>query len=53
MIYNNKDKVVDKVSLKKTKIKLICLTGGEPVLIKAYYDFLDFMIENGYNENTH
>ena len=24
----------------------LCLTGGEPFLIKEYYDYLDFLIEN-------
>ena len=27
----------------------LCFTGGEPLLIKLYYDFMDFLIENGYN----
>jgi len=48
---NNIDEL--KNLIKKTTIKQICLTGGEPTLIKAYSDFLDFIIENGYNENTH
>ena len=25
---------------------MLCFTGGEPLLIKEYYDLLDFMIEN-------
>ena len=30
----------------------VCLTGGEPFLIKQYYDFMDFLIENKLNENV-
>jgi organic radical activating enzyme len=32
-------------------IRVLCFTGGEPLLIKSYYDFLDLLIEKGYNEN--
>ena len=33
------------------KIKVLCLTGGEPFLIKEYYDYLDYLIENGLSKN--
>lgn len=29
----------------------VCLTGGEPFLIKEYYDYLDHLIDNGFNKN--
>lgn len=32
--------------------RLVCFTGGEPLLIKHYYDFMDHMIEQGYNETV-
>jgi organic radical activating enzyme len=33
-----------------SNLKILCLTGGEPLLIKQYYEFLDMLIERGYNE---
>lgn len=30
----------------------VCFTGGEPLIIKEYYDFLDFLIESGLNNQT-
>lgn len=32
--------------------RLVCFTGGEPLLIKQYYDFMDHMIQQGYNEKV-
>jgi len=31
-------------------VNKVCLTGGEPFLIKEYYDYLDFLIEHKFNE---
>ena len=31
-------------------LRKVCFTGGEPFLIKGYYDYLDFLIENGFHE---
>jgi sulfatase maturation enzyme AslB (radical SAM superfamily) len=39
-----------KISL--DNIRVVCFTGGEPLLIKQYYDFMDHMIETGANEKT-
>jgi sulfatase maturation enzyme AslB (radical SAM superfamily) len=33
-------------------IHTLCFTGGEPLLIKQYYDFLDVFIERGLTENV-
>jgi sulfatase maturation enzyme AslB (radical SAM superfamily) len=33
-------------------MNVLCLTGGEPMLIKHYYDFLDTLIERGLNEKV-
>jgi sulfatase maturation enzyme AslB (radical SAM superfamily) len=30
----------------------VCFTGGEPMLIKEYYDYLDFLIDSGLNNQT-
>ena len=30
--------------------KKICFTGGEPMLIKEYYDVMDFINDNGYTD---
>jgi sulfatase maturation enzyme AslB (radical SAM superfamily) len=32
-------------------VHTLCLTGGEPLLIKQYYDFLDLFIERGLSKN--
>jgi sulfatase maturation enzyme AslB (radical SAM superfamily) len=32
-------------------IQTLCFTGGEPFVIKQYYDFLDILIERGFTEN--
>jgi sulfatase maturation enzyme AslB (radical SAM superfamily) len=32
-------------------IETLCFTGGEPFVIKQYYDFLDILIERGLTEN--
>lgn len=31
-------------------VRTVCFTGGEPMLIKQYYDFMDHLIDNGLNE---
>ncbi len=31
-------------------LRKVCFTGGEPFLIKGYYDYLDFLIENGFHK---
>lgn len=31
-------------------IQKLCLTGGEPFLIKEYYEYLDYLIDNGFNK---
>jgi organic radical activating enzyme len=33
-----------------SSVRKVCLTGGEPFLIKEYYDYLDYLIENKFNE---
>lgn len=37
-------------SIPSEHLRSVCLTGGEPMLIKQYYDYMDFLIEKGYNE---
>jgi len=32
-------------------IRTLCFTGGEPMLIKQYYDFMDILIERNLTEN--
>jgi len=34
-----------------TSVRKVCLTGGEPFLIKEYYDYLDYLISNGFSRN--
>lgn len=33
-----------------SELRKVCFTGGEPFLIKGYYDYLDFLIEHGFHE---
>ena len=33
-------------------VHTICFTGGEPMLIKQYYDFMDFLIEKKISDNV-
>lgn len=33
-------------------LRKVCFTGGEPFLIKGYYDYLDFLIEHKFNERV-
>lgn len=34
------------LALTSKNLRKICLTGGEPFIIKEYYDYLDFLIDN-------
>jgi organic radical activating enzyme len=34
-----------------SSLRRVCLTGGEPLIIKEYYEYLDFLINNGYSKN--
>ena len=35
-----------------THLVRVCFTGGEPLLIKEYYDYMDFLIDSGLNKQT-
>lgn len=35
-----------------TELRRVCFTGGEPFLIKEYYDYLDFLIESELHHNV-
>jgi len=35
-----------------THLQRVCFTGGEPLLIKEYYDYMDFLIDSGLNKQT-
>jgi len=35
-----------------SELRKVCFTGGEPFLIKGYYDYLDFLIEHKFNEQV-
>jgi organic radical activating enzyme len=43
---------VTRLALTSTNLRKVCFTGGEPFLIKGYYDFLDALIENKVNERV-
>lgn len=47
------DKIEGLKDLKNLQqLRRICFTGGEPLIIKEYYDYLDFLIENKLNETV-
>jgi MoaA/NifB/PqqE/SkfB family radical SAM enzyme len=51
-IKESNQKVVEELKdIALDNISILCLTGGEPMLIKQYYDFLDLLIDRGLNEN--
>ena len=51
-IYYADEKVIKELKeIALDQLKVLCLTGGEPMLIKEYYDFLDLLIEKGFAEN--
>lgn len=35
------------LTLASKNMRLVCLTGGEPFIIKEYYEYLDHLIDNG------
>jgi organic radical activating enzyme len=43
---------VTNLALTSTNLTKVCFTGGEPFLIKGYYDFLDALIEHKVNEKV-
>ena len=50
VIRSNDDQVEELKKLAHT-IHTLCLTGGEPFLIKEYYDFMDYLIEQDLAKN--
>lgn len=44
-------KQIEELKKLSHNLKVLCLTGGEPFLIKEYYDFLDYLIENDLAKN--
>ena len=50
VIHSSEDQIEE---LKKLahQIQSLCLTGGEPFLIKEYYDFMDYLIEKDLAKN--
>lgn len=50
-ILRSEDRDIQELKQLAHQIKSLCLTGGEPFIIKEYYDFLDYLIENELNKN--
>jgi hypothetical protein len=49
--YTADDSLEELKKLALDGIRVLCFTGGEPFVIKQYYDFLDIIIDRGFNEN--
>lgn len=41
---------MEEIKAISSSLDILYLTGGEPMLIKEYYDILDYLIENQYHE---
>lgn len=51
-IFSSDDKVIQELKdLTLDSVRLLCLTGGEPLLNKQYYEFLDLLIEKELTKN--
>jgi organic radical activating enzyme len=46
------DENIEELKTIADTIDLLCLTGGEPFLIKQYYDFLDYLIDSGRSKDV-
>lgn len=44
-VIRSDQKQIEELKQLAHKIRSLCLTGGEPFLIKEYYDFMDYLIE--------
>jgi molybdenum cofactor biosynthesis enzyme MoaA len=44
---NNFQEIIDQIST----VRYLHLTGGEPMLIKQYYNLIDYIINHGYHKN--
>jgi sulfatase maturation enzyme AslB (radical SAM superfamily) len=51
VVYTSDQSLEELKKLALEGIQTLCFTGGEPFVIKQYYDFLDILIERGLNEN--
>ena len=50
-IYHASEKVIEELKAMMTDtLNTLCLTGGEPQLIKEYCEFLDHLIDNNYTD---
>lgn len=43
-VINTSPEQIEELKSLTANLRILCLTGGEPFLIKQYYDFLDFLI---------
>jgi organic radical activating enzyme len=50
-VYTSDESLEELKKLALDGIQILCFTGGEPFVIKQYYDFLDVLIERGFNKN--
>ena len=50
-VLKTSEEQIDELKKLSHTIEVLCLTGGEPFLIKQYYDFLDYLIENDLSKN--
>lgn len=50
-VYYSSEKVIKELKeMTLDDLRVLCLTGGEPMLIKEYYDFLDLLIEKNFSD---
>lgn len=50
-VIHSSDDQIEELKKLAHQIRSLCLTGGEPFLIKEYYDFMDYLIEQDLAKN--
>jgi organic radical activating enzyme len=50
-VIRSSDQQIEELKKIAHNINVLCLTGGEPFLIKEYYDFMDYLVEKDLAKN--
>jgi organic radical activating enzyme len=50
--YSTENVVEELKKITLDSVRIVCFTGGEPMLIKQYYEFMDLLIDKKLNDKT-
>lgn len=50
-VYNIEEDYIDEIKKFIGDVEVLTLTGGEPFLIKKYYDFIDYLVDSGHSKH--